>query len=77
MSSGPTYADILDLTRRVQKDLADAQAKLVTITSWLAAQPTAKRTYEHTCRHCGFECMTANRLLEHLRNVHGEEPEVD
>lgn len=70
--SGPDFGDILELSHRLQQDLADAQAKLVTMRSWLAAQPIAERSYDHVCpeTHCKIAFLTADRLAEHLSNVH-------
>jgi hypothetical protein len=53
-------------------DLNAAQAKLVTICSFLAQQPDDRRVHEHTCRHDGLAFATDDRLREHLANVHGE-----
>ena len=70
--TGPTAKDILNLSHGLQQDLAAAQAKLVTIRSWLAAQKLAARVFEHECPHDGYGFQTAGRLAEHLANVHGE-----
>jgi hypothetical protein len=71
--SRPTPRDILELTHGVQQDLAAAQAKLVTIRSWLAQQPDMRREQSaYVCPRCGLDLAGPIRLADHLANVHGE-----
>jgi hypothetical protein len=74
--TGPTYADILELAHGLQQDLRNANAKLTTIRSWLAAQPEHERNYEHVCSHpgCGYAFSTERRLAIHIANVHDGPP---
>lgn len=67
---------MLELARKIRMDLEAAQAKLVTLTTFLAAQPDAKRTYDHVCPwpHCRIAFQTPTRLTEHLANVHEGTP---
>lgn len=70
--AGPTFQDVLELTHGLQQDLQAAGVKLVTVRSWLAAQPAAVVEVAYVCPHDGFGFGTAARLAEHLANVHGE-----
>lgn len=72
--SPPTPQDILELTHGLQQDIQTALAKLVTIRSWLAAQPDLQRQLDHACphAHCQIAFATEARLAAHRRNVHGK-----
>lgn len=72
----PTAKDILNLTTRMQQNLRAVQADLVTVRSYLAAQGAADRRYDHVCPwpHCQIGFLTADRLEEHLANVHDGAP---
>ncbi len=74
-SQGPNPREILELTHGLQQDLRAAQAKLTTIRSWLAAQPSAQPPRDHACPvpHCRVAFATAARLAEHVGNVHGDQ----
>lgn len=66
----PTPQDILDLTAKLQQDLNAAQGKLVTIRSWLAAQPNTEQRGGFKCRLCGLRFNTDVRRDDHEWIVH-------
>lgn len=70
--SGPTPQDILGLTHKLQQDLNAAQGKLVTIRSWLAAQPHPEQAGGFKCRAdlCGLRFNTEARRNDHEWVVH-------
>jgi hypothetical protein len=72
---GPTYQDILELARNIQKDITTINAQLTTITRWLADQaanePTQPRNNTCPHPHCRISFLTKTRLDDHLTNVHG------
>lgn len=71
--NNPTPQDILELTHKLQMDLNAAAAKLVTLRSWLAAQPAPPPPNRIDCPKCGIP-KHPDALPDHLANVHGDKP---